>query len=454
MHHIHRHSIQINSSNQQLGQEINAQISALIKQDFYPRLEKLLDEYSYADKTVRIPKMNINLKEITPQNWKKEVVNQSLNEIEKHLKSIFYSLRHTKTSKEKFLYSNDKLQFGTEENPIKNISVVSVREELSAVLLHYLQTGFLKPNTIVLSLTELWEKISITDELLQEISKLFYANIEPLKRWLYNVPDSFKNRVLNFLSLSFENNQSIAQVFYWNLIFDKINDGQNLDNKELQKTTKEIISKFANQSVEDMFSTDAEFKKMLEIDFNINKNADVEQKKEMKETVDKFYIENAGLILFHPFLQEFFQKNSLLNNKSWNDKQSQERAVLLTQYLITGKETDVFENELVFNKLLCGMKITNTVNTKFAISEIEQANCEELWNAVLKYWKKLKGTSIETLRESFFLRKGILSQKTQDKHHLKVESQTIDLLLNYLPWGISEVQLPWMEQKVFCEWTF
>ena len=47
-------------------------------------------------------------------------------------------------------------------------------------------------------------------------------------------------------------------------------------------------------------------------------------------------VENAGLVLLWPFLPDLFQRLDLLRGGGFSSEEHQLRAVLLTQYLVTG----------------------------------------------------------------------------------------------------------------------
>jgi len=164
------------------------------------------------------------------------------------------------------------------------------------------------------------------------------------------------------------------------------------------------------------------------------------------------YIENAGLIITHPFLPTLFKKLNLCNDEDWTDKNSQHKAILLTQYLITGQEI-FFENELILNKLLCGFPVEDVVNTKQKIKKEEKEACDELLSAIIEHWKTLQGTSLEGIRETFLQRAGKLSLSVSHPSELWVEEKGVDILLSALPWGIGMIQTPWMENFLHCYWN-
>ncbi|MEO0474178.1 MAG: contractile injection system tape measure protein, partial [Bacteroidota bacterium] len=78
-----------------------------------------------------------------------------------------------------------------------------------------------------------------------------------------------------------------------------------------------------------------------------------------KSELDKgeaIYVHNAGLLILHPFLSRYFSGLDLMKEGEFLDESSAERAVYLLQYLATGK-SDIPEQDLILNKILCGLDI-------------------------------------------------------------------------------------------------
>ncbi|MBS3771738.1 MAG: hypothetical protein KGY69_15920, partial [Bacteroidales bacterium] len=64
----------------------------------------------------------------------------------------------------------------------------------------------------------------------------------------------------------------------------------------------------------------------------------------------------------------------------------------------------------------------------------------------------LKNTTPQGLREGFLQRPGKLS-KVDNGWKLNVEQDTIDILLDNLPWSYQIVSFPWMKQVIFVKWN-
>lgn len=163
------------------------------------------------------------------------------------------------------------------------------------------------------------------------------------------------------------------------------------------------------------------------------------------------YINNAGLVLLHPYLPILFDAVGLLENRAFKDPAAQDKAVQLLAFLACG-ETGVPEYELVFPKLLCGLLPGDPVDRFVALTEQDKTEASQLLSAVINNWNALGATSIDGLRGNFLMREGKL-QWQWDEWRLRVTQQSYDLLLNRLPWGISVVRLPWMPWMLKTEWV-
>jgi len=168
------------------------------------------------------------------------------------------------------------------------------------------------------------------------------------------------------------------------------------------------------------------------------------------EIVDGIYIDNAGLVLLHPFLPRFFEA---LRISKEEEILQPERSLSLLYYLTTG-QTKIPEYELVLPKILCEFPLLMPVPSDFKITENEINEASALLEAVIKHWEVLRNTTPDGLRGTFLLRPGKLSQKEDGDWLLQVESRTFDVLLEHLPWGISMIKLPWMKNMLWVEWSF
>ncbi|NEW84057.1 MAG: hypothetical protein GZ094_17050 [Mariniphaga sp.] len=168
-----------------------------------------------------------------------------------------------------------------------------------------------------------------------------------------------------------------------------------------------------------------------------------------KETTEGIYIENAGLVLLHPFLPRFFDA---LGISIKEEIVHTERALSLLHYLATGEITAP-EYELVLPKVICNVPLSIPVRANIEITESEINEASALLDAVIKHWEVLQNTTPDGLRGTFLVRPGKLTLKEDGDWLLQVESRTFDVLLEHLPWGISMIKLPWMNNMLWVEWS-
>ncbi|MDX2070793.1 MAG: contractile injection system tape measure protein [Haliscomenobacter sp.] len=163
-----------------------------------------------------------------------------------------------------------------------------------------------------------------------------------------------------------------------------------------------------------------------------------------------YFIQNAGIVLLHPFLAQFFKRLELCEGLEFKDDWSRQKAICLLHYLGTG-EIHTPEYHLVLPKFLCGLPLNIPLDHSIHISPAEQAEADNLLAAVIEHWGALGSASPDGLREGFLQREGKL-EKRPSGWFLRVESKTLDILLDRLPWNLSLLKLPWMEEMLRVEW--
>ncbi len=166
---------------------------------------------------------------------------------------------------------------------------------------------------------------------------------------------------------------------------------------------------------------------------------------------EEWYIDNAGLILLWVYLGYFFRDLQLIDKGKFADDAAQQRAVHLLQYVAT-KQENAEEPLLLLNKILCGMPYDEPIEREVALTDKEKEACNKLISSAIKNWSALKNTSIEGYREAFIQREGKLTY-TEEGWKLLVTPKTYDILINYLPYGISLIRQAWMTDNLWVEWV-
>lgn len=165
---------------------------------------------------------------------------------------------------------------------------------------------------------------------------------------------------------------------------------------------------------------------------------------------EALFVGNAGLVLLGPFLPRLFGVLGLVDGKAFVDTAAAERAVLLSEYLVTGQAAAP-EPLLLLNKLLCGLPLQAPVPREIEITPAETEACDGLLKAVIGHWKAIGHTSVAGLRQTYLQREGRL-ERSEENWQLQVAPQTFDILLDRLPWGLSPLKFLWMPEVLHVQW--
>ena len=170
---------------------------------------------------------------------------------------------------------------------------------------------------------------------------------------------------------------------------------------------------------------------------------------EQSEAREGLYIDNAGLVLLHPFLPQLFSSLGIAVDDTLV---LPARALCLLHYLATG-QTVAPEYALVLPKILCHVPLDWPVESDVELTTAEQEEAVALLESVIRHWETLRNTSPDGLRGTFLLRSGKVLMREDGDWALQVEANTADILLDQLPWGISMIKLPWMRTMLWVEWS-
>lgn len=216
---------------------------------------------------------------------------------------------------------------------------------------------------------------------------------------------------------------------------------------DITNRTQQQSSGFDKNSIVDEHSEDSE-KIFFEPTAENLPESDKKSVRDIHPDVEEgIYIENAGLVLLHPFLPRFFTALGIATE----DKLLQpERALYLLHFLATG-QLIAPEHELILPKILCNVPLETPTESDVTLTPAEQEESTALLESVIHHWDALGNTSPDGLRGTFLLRSGKVSLKG-DHWLLQVEAREFDILLDQLPWGIGMIKLPWMEKMLGVEW--
>lgn len=175
----------------------------------------------------------------------------------------------------------------------------------------------------------------------------------------------------------------------------------------------------------------------------------------MKQTDEELeagiFVQNAGIVLLHPFLTTLFKKLGLTNEeKQFVGEEERGRATALLHYLAS-REAEAPEQDLTLPKLLSGIPLDTPLDRYIQLTETDMQEAEDLLETAIEMWGALGKASPDGLREGFLQRQGKLVRRERG-WLLQVERNSLDILLGKLPWGLGIVKLPWMTEMLMVEW--
>lgn len=474
-HIIQKQIIEINFENPDDSFGLQNHVAEVFYEQLQPRMEVLLDELFGENQFALIDKLEIDLGLLNLKTWEQEFTEQALLKLKDELIQVNKKEVDTEKSKE------------------------TAAEE---AFFFFLENGVMPWNKRFDSLAELEQLLRINENMISQLKKLIAQKSKTAERLVWQFSKNFTSRIITEITKNREN--ALTEIFELleklNLLqtgklidaltFEKI-DNHIVDvailnlfssdknkakveqffsflltkvvgNEELKAEIREIVNYLKTNKKNNKLLDDVELLKpgkngkkkykepdkdeihLPEANTNKGKNGD-------DLSSDEIYINNAGLILLHPFLETLFEHLELTIENKWINSILHKRAVLISEFLITG-HTEFEEFNLPLNKILCGIDIDEIVPTTNKLNEETKTECDNLLKAVITHWEVLKNTSIDGLREAFLQRGGKLS-KVDNGWLLQVEQKAIDVLLNHLPWGIGIIKLPWMNEMLHVEWT-
>ncbi|MCP3925570.1 MAG: hypothetical protein GY714_23625 [Desulfobacterales bacterium] len=228
--------------------------------------------------------------------------------------------------------------------------------------------------------------------------------------------------------------------------------------QSLEKLTKDMETKSDRETVFRAIRSADKLRGLI-VETSLNKSNHYREK--IPETsyvnpfsdADEVFVSNSGIVLFWPYLTKLFESTGVMKKSGFVDDEKRMRALFMLQYLADGSD-NAPEYDLVLNKILCGMDADEPVDSFITLSEEEKRECDGLISAVIIHWTSgtsLKHLSPQGLRSMFLKRDGLIRVRDATLV-LKVEEKSHDILLDKLPWSVSNIKLPWMKSPLFAEW--
>lgn len=505
-HIIQRQIFQVHLDKQEQHHELTEEIKRIFNTQIVPQLSKEFDEISQG-RTIRIDKLEIELPKMNLENWKEKfstlLVQEIKREIELQLPEIIAEEnekqqtigRSTSESAinretniiEAFLFFCQKgyfpwwfqsKTFASFEKEILNTKIHILENSVNRIvsksshlerLVKQFSDGFFvayfkkqqKGETAILE-RKFWENILLQTKSIKlheiRIKEIVLKSIL-FSRFISNIGGNekktidkiFIEKIIQFIQIETKQNKTdIALEFFKIIAKDKKPETENTI-----KVLKEFIQKESDKiNFENDFML-PDHKAKIEDAFitpfsELEKEKTVEDGNELDLSKDIHYIKNAGIVIVWPFLTRFFESLNLAKGTSFNNEESKIKAILILQYLADGK-THWNEHELFINKIICGYPLSKTIPTDLELTEEIKEQSELLFGSIIEYWDKLKNTSAAGVQSGFIQREGKLEMS--DNHwKLTVKRETLDILLDHIPWSFRSVKLPWMKKMIRVDW--
>ena len=473
---IQRVFIEINTNNKNLAYEIKDDINTFLSVDVFPKIEKLINALSEKldHQTLQIPKLELNI------DAEGKMLNSQLAD------QIYESFKEQLSEISKPIISSNTI----ETKEAESFTITSQDKEVKTII-YFLENGFMpwwyddKKHESILDSPE-FDSLIISTKFTKELIKILpKPNVKTrivrqfMPRQIEKLCIEISKNENSNIKLNQETIQLISklndknQEQIWKLILDVLSKKSTSVNEIKEYILKLINSKIIlfDEKIIDVIKnvlTDVKIDEIIKISQNEIKQEDLHEKKKFakksvesdstqqnEEAIEKnlqdqdYYINNAGLILIHPFIKTFFEECNLIHPKT-NQLKDPELSAHLLHYITTGK-TCAPEYNMIFEKFLCNIPIHQPIRKNVKISKKHKIQAQNIIESVQYHWKPMKNSSVELLRNEFFQRPGKLSFN-ENQNTITVERKMQDILLDQLSWGMSMVKIPWQEKFIMVNW--
>jgi hypothetical protein len=474
-HLINKQTIHLSMNKNTNAFQMQQQMSRHFWNKILPQISTVFDELSNDEDVVRISKLEINLGELTEKemfqaNWEDVI----LSAIRSHLyKKI--TEKHANVIR------------------IREAKTISICRQWFFYLIH----GYLPWNTLDIDASwykSVLEALATDISSINELRKLIKDDQRISLRIAYQHSTDFVISLIEILTAQNQNDllllaelvekncelsnttsstnkiKDVKTTIWMLLVGEAASSNSHLNSEELFEKIL-LLDVFRKTVLDWQDSATVQFDKVAAIIKKVKKkvavaapisanidNLDVEgsQKKNSEnkqtESIDEegIFVRHAGVVLVHPFLPALFSRLGLTKDGKFINNETQQKGMHLIHYLATGL-SNAEEYELPVAKILCAWPMEMPVRKESECSSEELQEASAMLQAAIDQWVILKNTSVEGLQSGFLQRSGKLFTK-DDKLYLRVETQSIDVLLDQLPWVLSMIKLPWMKTLLRVEW--
>ena len=490
-HIIEKVFLEVNTSNTETAYSIKNNISQFLESEVFPQIEKFFDEFDESETIYRFDKLDIS---VSVNDWK------NLDEISSEI--------GIKIQKELDAYDLSTIAEQKLRSKKSNLRKLSPEKNNESSFFYFIESGQLpwygkEQDFIDFTSPENWVERLIDPVFIDTLKKILLQNSQSVDRLIYQLSEEavisflikiqpflkeFEYRILSltkvldrtlkyhFLKLLiqiFNSTQTIRVAGKVVSFLRKIIQNYSPENKVVSKISIEIFevlrkilsptlrSELQKNGIVEFFSAAKIDSKNYQSVFLEIENSKLQTTTDIQPPVEQILadstekdhgiaIQNAGLILLHPFFKHLFHLTKITNSEGIIEKQNMDLAVQTLHFVATGAE-NVFEGNLVFEKFLCGIPLKMPIQKQSLLTEEIRDEVQTLLKEAVRNWLALGNTSPDGLRENFIHRDGKLFQK-EGKAKIIVERKVQDILLEKLSWNISMFKLPWRKELITVEW--
>lgn len=484
-HIIHKVYLELSTSSVAEAQKLKENIGSFLRSDVFPLLEKQIDVIDD-----EVPQYAIQLDKINVEITEKGI------RLDNELKYKIVEAIEVETQKVIKTIDDDEK---TEEGVVKKRKLSYKNEHQLETFIHFLKTGT-NPWWSTKSITQLltpknFKKLLVTRDFATKVVRVL-RDQKVRDRMLHQLTRASIKEVCIAIAKERETlditevevqkirkRPVVQQQQIWKELLTAIAYQEPIDvvtvidtvkeaivlkkqaakqsQKEKEKITKnKIPSKSQKKEVtsnqtSDQASQQPTIDKAF-IEALVNPKQDVKEGQKTSTTtatdadaiIEGEYVQNAGLVLVHPFLKHFFSHCNLLDEQK--QLKDPERCAHLLHYIATGK-TKQAESDMVFEKFLCNIPIHQSINRNITITKKQKEQVTKLLNAVNENWGALQKSSHALLQNEFLQRLGKI-EKNSSGTTIQIEHKAQDILLKKLSWGMGLIRLPWKKEFIYVNW--
>jgi hypothetical protein len=405
-HIIEQQFLEVTFTDRREGMGLQDQLATIYKEKVLPLLETVLNDHDLPDHSIQIDEITIDAGVLSSKNWEQELVERSVQQFKAILQKKLLSPWPRRSDQQgppppteegvqwmpEAIFHYDRFIgfISTGAMPVSD-NRHTIQQTITVLLGHKADWQTTANRELLLRLLcthqQALERLirqcgDIVEEILHWLNERRVQE-EPFYAKLSAIPDSYNRRLWMSGLVLIKKAQlrsmlgALHKLAPIHLLQALIAQASNKDHTAIQDLVDELPPQAGNllsvsketptvkvneEATSTSYSVKEEKKQESGEERKKSQAAkgELEIEKEAQQERNTFHLYNAGLIILHPFLVPFFNKTGLLDQQQqWINTAAQQRAVLLTQYLVTGEEK-ISEFYLPLNKLLCGYPMPAT----------------------------------------------------------------------------------------------